>query len=87
MSALVGKLTGQILGLATSNQFPGFKQININSNAAGGQLYPFTALLLSPSLLALLSVGQNVSIYVTIDPADAAAIEAAVATVPIDSST
>jgi len=86
--SVVAKITGQVLGIATGNDIAPNSQITITINALGvaGQQMIAT-LTQSPSILATLAIGQNVSLYLASAPADVTAIESAVTVVSIDSLT
>jgi hypothetical protein len=85
---VVAKITGQVLGIATGDDIAPNSQITITINAIGvvGQQLIET-LTQSPSILASLAVGQNVSLYLASASADITAIESAVTVVSIDSLT
>lgn len=85
---MVAKISGQVLGISTGNDIAPASEVTITINAIGvvgpQQIATLTE---SPSILASLTVGQNVVLYLASVPADITAIESAVTVVSIDSQT
>lgn len=83
MSGTVGRVTGQILGKAQGTTTGPATIISVTSTVAAGQGNPNRVVILSPSVLSGLQVGDTVTVYVARDAADIAAIESAVSVVDL----
>jgi hypothetical protein len=80
---VVGRVQGQILGMAKGTTTGPLTLVTVTSNLPGASQNPGKYVLLSPSCLAQYEVGDSLTLYVAYDPADIAAIEGAISAVDL----